>query len=141
MLLPLEADGVVELGGDVDCARADDSISPLSAVVNNSFFSIGETSMHVCFVESLGHGFCLGSQEPGHTLSTFELHTAFRMELRAQCRTRFAKASFNGAKILCDEIEGIFWEARVTGDLSWCCLRRLESRNRVIQPQIVATVP
>jgi hypothetical protein len=42
----LEAAGVCELDpefdGDEDCARADDSISPLSAVVIINFFSIGE---------------------------------------------------------------------------------------------------
>lgn len=44
-----EAEGGVELGleldGDGACARADDSINPLSAVESNSFFNIGETSM------------------------------------------------------------------------------------------------
>ena len=44
-----EAEGVVEPGveldGDDDCATADDSINPLSAVESNSFFNIGETSM------------------------------------------------------------------------------------------------
>ena len=45
-----EADGVVEAGleldGEDDCAMADDSINPLSAVESNSFCNIGETSMH-----------------------------------------------------------------------------------------------
>ncbi len=48
-----EADGLLEPGlepdGDCDCAMADDSINPLSAVVSNSFFNIGKTSMHVVF--------------------------------------------------------------------------------------------
>jgi hypothetical protein len=48
-----EADGLLEPGleldGDGDCAMADDSINPLSAVVSNSFFNIGKTSMHVVF--------------------------------------------------------------------------------------------
>jgi hypothetical protein len=48
-----EADGLLEpelgLDGGGVCARADDSINPLSAVVSNSFFNIGKTSMHVVF--------------------------------------------------------------------------------------------
>src|SRR5918992_5956530 len=49
---PEEAAGGVDepgLGLGDDCAIADDSINPLSAVVSNSFFNIGKTSMHVVF--------------------------------------------------------------------------------------------
>ena len=48
-----EADGVGEPGlgldGDGDCAMADDSINPLSAVESNSFFNIGKPPCNVVF--------------------------------------------------------------------------------------------
>lgn len=57
----LEAAGGLELepglDGDGDCAKADDSINPLSVVVSNSFFNIGKTSMQRgVLVMASGHG-------------------------------------------------------------------------------------
>ena len=65
-----EADGLLEPGlgldGDGDCAMADDSINPLSAVVSNSFFNIGKTSMHVVFCgDALGHSFSFAAWKTG----------------------------------------------------------------------------
>ena len=50
-----EADGVVEPGlveldGDGDCAMADDSINPLSAVESNRVFNIGKPPCNVVFL-------------------------------------------------------------------------------------------
>jgi hypothetical protein len=54
--------GVVALGlgleGDGDCARADESINPLSAVVTNNFFSIEKPPWMGCRMGyGSGHGF------------------------------------------------------------------------------------
>ena len=65
-----EADGLLEpelgLDGGGVCAIADDSINPLSAVVSNSFFNIGKTSMHVVFCgDALGHSFSFAAWKTG----------------------------------------------------------------------------
>ena len=83
-MLVLEVDDFIA-SPEGDCAMADDSISPLSAVVNNIFFIIRETSMHVFACEAFGTAFLSPFMEkPFHDQTTFECASLFRMELRAR---------------------------------------------------------
>jgi hypothetical protein len=99
---PEEADGgVVALGvelglalglwlgldGEGVCARADDSISPLSAVVTNNFLSIEKTSMHVVSGAVMASGTAFRSrfeEKPAFTTPTFDLHRCSAMNHRRQ---------------------------------------------------------
>ncbi len=79
----------LELGGDEDCAMADDSINPLSAVVTNNFFSIGKPPCSgVLCVMATGAVFRFGLEKPALIQTTFECASLFRLDtLRAMPHT------------------------------------------------------
>jgi hypothetical protein len=80
--------GEVELEPDGAWAKADESIKPLTAVVIINFFSIGETSMQVCFSVMFWKPAVRITilEKPALTKTTFEGGALFR-ELRPVTKT------------------------------------------------------